>query len=185
MPVAALKLANIVVYGIIAWYLFQITSRRKTEIWFRTKRLIVALVVYLAIVKLLAQQSLPPIEVVFIAVFVGLGASWLLIKVPKRERRIPKRMRQRVIERDLASKGLEWDPAKYNIDHVVPYSRAAIIRCGTFGLSKKKRTYVRAVECPDHRTSLGEADPSVNGLTEPENDSDEPGPKRLSPLIYR
>jgi len=58
-----------------------------------------------------------------IAGLVGLGASWVLVKAPKRDRRIPKATRRQVIERDLTSKGLAWDPAKYHIDHVVPFSR--------------------------------------------------------------
>jgi len=42
---------------------------------------------------------------------------------PKRERRISKSIRQEVIARDLTSKGLKWDPERYHIDHVVPFSR--------------------------------------------------------------
>jgi 5-methylcytosine-specific restriction endonuclease McrA len=45
------------------------------------------------------------------------------VNPPKSERRISKAVRRAVIARDLTSKGLKWDPAKYHIDHLVPFSR--------------------------------------------------------------
>jgi len=51
----------------------------------------------------------------------GLGCAFLFVAPPSNERRIPKSVRRAVTARDLTSKGLKWDPAKYHIDHVVPF----------------------------------------------------------------
>jgi L-lactate permease len=123
VTLTTVKVLDVVLYSIIAWYIFQIASRKKGRLWFKTKCMIVSLLVYWATANLLLRQSLPPIEAAVIAGLVGLGASWVLVKAPKRDRRIPKATRRQVIERDLTSKGLAWDPAKYHIDHVVPFSR--------------------------------------------------------------
>jgi hypothetical protein len=51
----------------------------------------------------------------------GLGCAFPFVAPPSNERRIPKSVQRAVIARDLTSKGLKWDPAKYHIDHVVPF----------------------------------------------------------------
>ena len=71
----------------------------------------------------LMRRGLPPLEVALFSVFVGFGSAWFLVKPPRRDRRIPNAVRRQVIARDLTSKGLKWDPAKYHIYHVVPFSR--------------------------------------------------------------
>lgn len=72
---------------------------------------------------MLLRQGLQTVEASGIGILVGFGAAWLLVKPPRDNRRIPSAVRRNVIERDLTSKGLAWDPAKYHIDHLVPYSR--------------------------------------------------------------
>ncbi len=52
----------------------------------------------------------------------GAGIIVILLQ-PKRKRRISKSVRQAVIDRDLRSKNLKWNPKKYHIDHKVPYSK--------------------------------------------------------------
>lgn len=114
----------LVVIGAIAvWYLFQIGSRKRVELWFRTKRALVAVSAYIVVAVVLVQQRLPLWQVILISGFAGMGCGWLLVKPPKEERRIPKAIRRAVIARDLTSKGLTWDPIKYHIDHIVPLSR--------------------------------------------------------------
>jgi hypothetical protein len=71
----------------------------------------------------LTRQALPPLEAVFLGALAGMGSAWLLVNPPKDRRRIPTAVRREVIARDLTSKGLKWNPAKYHIDHVVPFSR--------------------------------------------------------------
>jgi len=109
--------------GILAWYLYQIGSRKQERIRYKIRGAIVVLVIYLVAALTLLRQGLPPVEVVLISGFAGMGCAWLLVKPPKRDRRIPKAVRREVIKRDLTSKGLKWDPAKYHIDHMVPFSR--------------------------------------------------------------
>src|SRR5262249_9561611 len=41
----------------------------------------------------------------------------------KRSRRMPTNIRKAVIDRDLTSKGKEWNPKEYEIDHKVPFSK--------------------------------------------------------------
>jgi hypothetical protein len=116
-------MAAIVGVGILVWYLYQVGSRKQERIRYKTKRIIVALFVYLVAALVLARQGLPPLEVVFVSGLAGLGCAWLLVNPPKRERRIAKHTRREVIARDLTSKGLKWDPSRHHIDHVVPFSR--------------------------------------------------------------
>ena len=109
--------------GILAWYLYQIASRKKEGIRYKIKRTIVALVVYVVAALILVQQGLQPVEAVFISGLAGMGCAWLLVKAPRRDRCIPRAVRRQVIARDLTSRGLKWDAAKHHIDHVVPFSR--------------------------------------------------------------
>ena len=117
------KTVTIVIWLILGWYVYQIASRKRKAVWFKTKRLIVSLVCYLAAVYILAQQKLPPLEVVLFGTMAGIACAWLLVKPPVERRRIPKALRRQVIARDLTSKGVKWDPAKHHIDHQVPFSR--------------------------------------------------------------
>lgn len=122
-PANALELVAIVGAGILAWYLYQIASRKKERIRYKIRGLIVCLAVYFMMAAVLMNQRIPPLEAILVSAFVGWGAAWLLVKPPARDRRIPKAVRRQVIARDLTSKGLKWDPAKHHIDHRVPYSR--------------------------------------------------------------
>jgi HNH endonuclease len=122
-PANDLNIVLLVGVGILGWYVYQIASRKKQWIRYKTKRMLVFLIVYVTGVYVLAQQRLPSLEVGVVSALAGLGSSWLLVAPPKGGRRIPKDIRRQVIARDLTSKGLDWDPAKYHIDHIVPFSR--------------------------------------------------------------
>ncbi|HVA01299.1 MAG TPA: HNH endonuclease domain-containing protein [Terriglobia bacterium] len=124
-PANDLNTVLIVGVGILvfAWYAYQIASRKQQWIRYKAKRMLVFLIVYAAGVYVLAQQRLPSLEVGVFSALAGLGSGWLLVAPPKSARRIPRTVRRQVIARDLTSKGLDWDPAKYHIDHIVPFSR--------------------------------------------------------------
>jgi hypothetical protein len=122
-PTNGLNIVAIVGVGILAWYLYQIGSRKKTQIRYKLRRAVVGLAVYLPCAVIVTRQGLAPLEAVVLSMLAGMGCAWLLVNPPKRERRISKSIRQEVIARDLTSKGLKWDPEKYHIDHVVPFSR--------------------------------------------------------------
>jgi hypothetical protein len=122
-PASGRNIAVIVGIAIIAWYLYQIGSRKKERVRYKIKRIVVALAIYLVAALVLNRQGLPPLEAVVVGLLAGLGCAWLLINPPRSDRRIPAAVRREVIARDLTSKGLKWDPAKYHIDHMVPFSR--------------------------------------------------------------
>ena len=122
-PTNVLTVVAIVGALVLAWYLYQIGSRKKETIRYKLRRAVIAMVVYLIMAIVLTKQALPPLEAVVVSALVGMGSAWLLVRPPTRDRRIPKAVRRQVIARDLTSKGLRWDPAKHHIDHVVPFSR--------------------------------------------------------------
>jgi hypothetical protein len=122
-PTNSLNILIFVGVIVFAWYIIQIASRKRERIRYKLKRATVAIAVYLVMAIVLSRQRLPPVEAVFLGALAGLGSAWLLVKSPARDRRIPKGLRRQVIARDLISEGLKWDPAKYHIDHVVPFSR--------------------------------------------------------------
>jgi len=125
MPVNDLAVVAIVgaVILIIAWYLYQVASRKVGAIRYRIRSIVVGLGVYWLVAYVLAEQGLPLFEAVAVGVLVGLGSAWLLIRPPRTDRRISNAVRRQVIARDLTSKGLKWDPTRHHIDHLVPRSR--------------------------------------------------------------
>lgn len=125
MPVNDLAVVAIVgtVFLILAWYLYQIASRKMETIRYKIRSSVVGLVVYLMVAYVLVAQGLPLFEAVSVGVLVGMGSAWLLIRPPRRDRRPSKAVRREVIARDLTSKGLKWDPTKHHIDHLVPRSQ--------------------------------------------------------------
>jgi hypothetical protein len=122
-PHAAAEVVAILAVGILAWYLYQIGSRKKKRVRYKVKIAIVLVVVYAVGVLILLQRKVPVLEACLISGFCGLGCAWLLVKAPRQDRRIPRAVWREVVARDLTSKGLKWDPAKYNMDHIVPFSR--------------------------------------------------------------
>jgi hypothetical protein len=142
------NLVVLAIAGILLWYLFQIGSRRQEWLRFKIKRAVVGMVAYLIAAVILAQQKLPPIETLSFAVLTGLGCAFLLVAPPSNERRIPKSVRQAVIARDLTSKGLKWDPAKYHIDHVVPFSRGGDHSIRNLRVIEKQRNLGKGDKMP-------------------------------------
>jgi hypothetical protein len=119
----SVNLVVVVGVGILAWYLYQIGSRKMERVRYKVRRAIAALAVYLVAAVALSRQGLPPMEAASFGALAGMGAAWLLVKPPKGGRRIPTAVRREVIARDLTSKGLKWDRTKHHIDHLVPFSR--------------------------------------------------------------
>jgi hypothetical protein len=142
-------LGDIVVISaaLLAWYLYQIGSRRQKDLSFRLRRAAVFLVFYLPLTIILLRQGLPLLEAVAFGFLAGIGCGWLFVTAPKTSRRIPKAVRRAVIKRDLTSKGLEWDPVKYHIDHVVPFSRGGDNSVRNLRFSKGTRTFRRVARC--------------------------------------
>lgn len=108
---------------IVAWYFYQIISRKKKASAFKLKKMLVFLPVYFITSTLLMKRGLPSVEAIPFGALIGLGAAWIVVKQPKMDRRIPTAIRRAVIYRDLGSKGLKWDSSRHHIDHIVPFSR--------------------------------------------------------------
>lgn len=122
-PADAFQVVAVVGAIALAWYLYQIASRKKETIRYKIMVLIVYFVVYLIMTSILTKQGIPPLEAFIVSVLAGFGSARVLVKPPNKDRRIPKSVRRQVIARDLTSKGFKWDPTKHHIDHMVPFSR--------------------------------------------------------------
>ncbi len=156
-PTKTIEIVGLVVVFMVAWYLFQVGSRKKGQLWFKTKKILTCLFVYGAAVLVLLKQRVPGFEAVMLTGFAGLGASWLLVRRPNRDRRIPKATRREVIERDLTSKGLEWDPGKYHIDHVVPFSRGGDHSARNLRVIERKQNLRKGARMPRLRDFIKRA----------------------------
>jgi HNH endonuclease len=118
------SLSPVIVVGllILAWYLYQIASRKREWIGYKVKQAVALLAVYIVGATVLgAWQRVPVLEAAVISGLAGLGLAALV--GPPKGGRVPKAVRKQVIARDLTAKGLEWDPSRYHIDHIVPFSR--------------------------------------------------------------
>lgn len=152
MPPSASSLNPSLIFAIVAlvvtWYLYQIAARKKERLRYKLKSLIVSEVAFIASAYVLSQQRLPGAEVLLFSVLIGLGCGFLLVKAPRTSRRIPKALRQQVIARDLTSKGLKWDTAKYHIDHVVPFSRGGDNSVRNLRVIEKERNLRKGGKMP-------------------------------------
>lgn len=87
-------------------------------------RLALKRVIFGGLLVFIVQQTAPsfglkPGDTEIVAAITGVFGA---LVIPNRSRRIPTRVRKRVIERHLKSGG-EYDPKQHDIDHVVPFSR--------------------------------------------------------------
>ena len=140
--------------GILAWYVYQVASRKQELIRFKIKRGGVGVVLYAVGVSILREQRLPPLEVALISGLAGLGGAWLLVRPPKGGGRIPMAIRRQVIARDLTSKGLKWNPKKYHIDHIVPVSRGGDNSLRNLRVVEKERNLRKGDKMPGFRDLL-------------------------------
>ena len=153
-PTNDLFIVAVIGGGILAWYLYQIISRKQVWIRFKIVRAGVALVVYALGVSILVQQQLPPLEAALISGLAGLGGAWLLVRAPRGGGRIPQAIRRQVIARDLTSKGLKWNPRKYHIDHIVPVSRGGDNSIRNLRVIEKQRNLRKGDKMPGFRDLL-------------------------------
>jgi hypothetical protein len=139
----------VLIVAIPTWYFYQIGSRKKEQLRYKIRRTVVGLVGYLIVaLVLLHHRVLPPYVAIIFAMLAGFGFQWLLVPRPKKERRIPKAVRRAVIDRDLTSKGLKWNPEKYHIDHVVPFSRGGDHSIRNLRVMEKQRNLNKGNRMP-------------------------------------
>jgi HNH endonuclease len=104
-----------------SYYWIEVARRRRRELMFRLKRIVVGEVLFLASTVILTHYAYTILEAVVFGVFFGHSVSMLGVRAHHRDRRIPRYVRQAVIARDL--KGEAFDPANHQLDHIVPYSK--------------------------------------------------------------
>lgn len=148
LPNNAVSLILIGVGVLAVWYVYQVLSRAKKEAAFRVRRALVGLPVYFIAATVLRSRGAAIVEAVLVGGLAGLGAGWLFVKAPRRDRRIPKRVRSAVIERDLTRKGLKWDSTKHHIDHVVPFSRGGDNSARNLRVTEKHKNLAKGKRMP-------------------------------------
>lgn len=105
-----------------AFYWTQIARRKTQVLRFRVRALVIYLLIALLTIGFLQSQSVNPSQAGIAGILAGLVAALLFARNRgRRSRYIPRRIRRAVIARDL--KGERFDPAKHEVDHIVPYSK--------------------------------------------------------------
>jgi hypothetical protein len=105
----------------LAYYWLQIARRKREVIRFKLRRVVVYIVCILIGIAVIPSHGYSRQDAAIFSMFVGLSAAFVLIRPPRTDRRIPRKIRRAVIARDL--KGKRFDPKTHDIDHIVPFSR--------------------------------------------------------------
>ena len=105
----------------IAYYYLQIARRKREVIRYKLRRVGVYVACILIGIAVIPSYGYSTQEAVLFSMFVGASAAFILIRPPRFDRRIPRKIRRAVIARDL--KGEKFDPKLHDIDHIVPYSK--------------------------------------------------------------
>ena len=142
-------LVALVYLGPKLYYTFQVGRRRKGEVSFRVRRLVVGLIAYAAAVMIATQTRHTTLETVVFAVVSMIAAGFFFVRPPKRNRAIPKRVRQAVIKRDL--KGANFDATIHHIDHIVPFSKGGDHSTANLRVLPKKDNLSRGAKMPKMR----------------------------------
>ncbi len=150
----SLYVAGAVAASIAAWYLYQIASRKTARVRYKLRLIAVYLPVTFITLAVLKNEGMAETKAAVFSFLTGCGAAYLVTKPPKQSRRIPKAIRDAVIARDLTSKGLKWDPAKYHIDHRVPFSRGGDNSIRNLEVKEKKKNLSKGAKMPGVREFL-------------------------------
>lgn len=119
---AYLKISAVFATLLAAIYIYNVAIRRRRESAYNFKFATVLLIaVALSIAALTSSGVTDGPTVSVISILCGVGSAFVLVPKPKQSRRIPKRTKRAVAERDL--KGEPFDPARHEFDHIVPYSK--------------------------------------------------------------
>ena len=104
-----------------SYYWINVARRKKQMLRFRVKRAVVGETIFLLTAFILVKNGYQPYPALFFGLMTGLAASFILVRYPNRNRRIPRYVREAVISRDL--KGMPFDPKLHQLDHIVPFSK--------------------------------------------------------------
>lgn len=150
----SLYVAGAVGASIIAWYLYQIASRKKARVRYKFRLVAIYLGVTFVCFAFLKSQRVEQNTAGIFSILAGCGVAYLVTKPPKQNRRIPKAIRDAVIARDLTAKGLKWDPTKYHIDHKVPFSRGGDNSIRNLEVKEKTKNLRKGNKMPGVRDFL-------------------------------
>jgi hypothetical protein len=128
------------------YYALQVGRRRKGEVSFRLRRLVVGLIAYAGGAFIAIQTGHTPLESVAFAIPLGLAVSFFLVRPPSRNRVLPRHIRKAVIKRDL--KGGDFDATIHHIDHIVPYSKGGDHSMSNLRVLPKKENLKRGAKMP-------------------------------------
>ena len=103
------------------YYALQVGRRVKGEIAFRFRRTVVGIIAYAIGIVVARRTGHDILETVVFGFTLAVAVSFCFVHRPIKNRTIPKRVRQAVIERDL--QGAKFDATLHNIDHIVPFSK--------------------------------------------------------------
>jgi len=140
---------------VVAWYIYQIASRKKARVRYKLRLVVIYLGVTCVAFAFLKSQRVEQNTAGIFSILAGCGVAYLVTKPPKQSRRIPKAVRDSVIARDLTAKGLKWDSAKYHIDHKVPFSRGGDNSIRNLEVKEKKKNLSKGAKMPGVREFLG------------------------------
>jgi hypothetical protein len=104
-----------------SYYWTEVARRKRGHLKFKVKRFIVSYLVFLGGMFIVSRQGYSMRDAALFSFLLGGLAGFVFVRPPLRGRRIPHRVRQSVIARDL--KGLPFNPAIHHLDHIVPYSK--------------------------------------------------------------
>lgn len=135
--------------SIYAQHCIEIARRRRREVRFRVKRTMVSLALYLGGTFVMNAMGYGPVHSIFVGFLMGVAGGFVLVRPPSRNRRIPKRIRQAVIARDL--KNVPFDPAFHHLDHIVPYSRGGDHSVENLRVLQKLDNIRRGAKMPTRR----------------------------------
>jgi hypothetical protein len=105
----------------LAYYWLQVARRKREVIRYKLKRVGMYVGCVLVGVGVIPGHGYSVQEAAIFSMFVGMTAAFILIRPPRTDRRIPRKVRRAVIARDL--KGERFDPKRHDIDHIVPFSK--------------------------------------------------------------
>ena len=152
---ASVEKAILIAVGFLAamvlFYVAGIAKRAKGLIWFKIRSAFVGLALY-AFTVLTFTSLKYSVEATVITSFLAGISPLAFMKLPKRSRYIPARVRKAVIARDLD--GEELDPRQYHLDHVVPFAKGGDHSVKNLRVLTKGRNLKKGAKMPGLRDLL-------------------------------
>jgi hypothetical protein len=129
-----------------AFYWLQVARRKRQQLGFRLRRLVVAFALYLGVIGVSLKFGLPPLQAILIGFLSAVAGGLYFVPRPQRERRIPTAVRRAVIARDL--KGQPFDSKIHHIDHIVPFSKGGDHSMENLRVLSRSRNLERGAQMP-------------------------------------